>query len=34
VVAVGLAARFGLLYLRMKLLRQRLPAHSGHARAR
>jgi len=32
VVAAGLAARFGLLYARMKLLRQRLPAHSGHAR--
>lgn len=33
-VALGLAARFALLYARMKLLRQRLPAHSGHARAR
>ncbi|HEX4901667.1 MAG TPA: glycosyltransferase family 2 protein [Acidimicrobiales bacterium] len=32
VVALGLAARFGLLYARLKLLRQRLPAHSGHAR--
>jgi len=32
-VALGLAARFALLYARMKLLRQRLPAHSGHARA-
>jgi len=32
-VAVGLAARFALLYLRMKLLGRRLPAHSGHARA-
>ena len=33
-VALGLTARFALLYLRMKLMRQRLPAHSGHARAR
>lgn len=32
-VALGLAARFALLFARMKLLRQRLPAHSGHARA-
>jgi N-acetylglucosaminyl-diphospho-decaprenol L-rhamnosyltransferase len=32
-VALGLAARFALLYARMKVLRQRLPAHSGHARA-
>jgi N-acetylglucosaminyl-diphospho-decaprenol L-rhamnosyltransferase len=34
VVAIGLAARFILLYLRMKLLRQRLTAHSGSHRAR
>jgi len=33
-VALGLSARFALLYARMKLLRQRLPAHSGHPRTR
>jgi len=32
-VGLGLTARFALLYLRMKLLGRRLPAHSGHARA-
>lgn len=34
VVAAGLAARFVLLLARMKLLGQRLPAHSGSPRAR
>jgi N-acetylglucosaminyl-diphospho-decaprenol L-rhamnosyltransferase len=32
VVALGLSARFVLLFARMKLLGRRLPAHSGHAR--
>lgn len=31
-VALGLAARFALLYVRMKLMGERLPAHSGHVR--
>jgi N-acetylglucosaminyl-diphospho-decaprenol L-rhamnosyltransferase len=32
IVALGLSARFALLFARMKLLGRRLPAHSGHAR--
>jgi hypothetical protein len=33
-VAAGLAVRFLLLLVRMKVLGHRLPAHSGHARTR